>query len=178
MRTTAIVLALVACLAPCAPAAPYTIADARGRTVAFETVPSRIVIAGRGTLLLVDAVYLFRGAGDGVVGVAVTNQGLGDVLPVLDPSHDRKVRFPNDAEAEQIAGAKPDLVILKTYSKQRVGDALGRAGIPVLYLDLETPESFYADVRTLGVLFQTPGRAAARLNCTQSRLAAGKAAVS
>ena len=68
-------------------AAPYTVTDALGRTVSFDTVPSRIVIAGRGTLLLADAVYLFPGVRDRVVGAAVTNQGLGDVLPVLDPSH-------------------------------------------------------------------------------------------
>jgi len=178
MRTTAIVLALAACLAPCAPAAPYTVTDALGRTIVFETVPSRIVIAGRGTLLLVDAVYFFRGAGDRVVGVAVTNQGLGDVLPVLDPSHARKVRFPNDAGAEQIAGARPDLVILKTYSKQRVGDVLERAGIPVLYLDLESPESFSTDVRTLGELFRQPERAAAVVHWYESRVAAINAAVS
>ncbi|MCX7030899.1 MAG: hypothetical protein NTU62_12390, partial [Spirochaetes bacterium] len=97
MRTLAAVLVLAACLAPCAPAAPYSVTDALGRTVAFDAVPSRIVIAGRGTLLLVDAVYLFTGIPDRVVGVAVTDQGLGDVLPLLDPSHAPKVRFPNDA---------------------------------------------------------------------------------
>jgi iron complex transport system substrate-binding protein len=177
MRTTIIVLALVVCLAPCVPAAPYAVTDALSRTVVFETVPSRVVIAGRGTLRLVDAVYFFNGVSDRVVGVAVTNQGLGDVLPVLDPSHDRKVRFPNDAGAEQIAGAKPDLVILKTYSKQRVGDALERAGIPVLYLDLETPESFFADVRTLGELFRQPGRAASIVRWYESRVAAITTAV-
>jgi iron complex transport system substrate-binding protein len=178
MRTTAIVLVLFACFVLNAQAAPYTVTDALGRTVTFETVPSRIVIAGRGTLLLADAVYLFPGAADRVVGAAVTNQGLGDVLPVLDPSHDRKVRFPNDAGVEQIAAAKPDLVILKTYSKQKVGDALERAGIPVLYLDLETPESFYADVRTLGELFRQPARAAAVIRWYEVRVAAVKAAVS
>jgi iron complex transport system substrate-binding protein len=177
MRTTAVVLAIVAWLAPCAPAAPYTVTDALGRAVAFDAVPSRIVAAGRGTLLLIDAVYLFAGARDRVVGAAVTNQGLGDVLPVLDPSHASKERFPNDAGAEQVAGAKPDLVILKTYSKQKVGDALERAGIPVLYLDLETPESFYADVRTLGELFRQPERAASIVRWYETRVAAVNAAV-
>jgi iron complex transport system substrate-binding protein len=164
-------------LAPCLPAAPYTLSDALGRTVSFEAVPSRVVIAGRGTLLLADAVYLFPGAGERVVGAAVTDQGLGDVLPVLDPSYGRKVRFPNNAGAEQIAGAKPDLVILKTYSKQAVGDTLERAGIPVLYLDLETPESFFRDVRTLGQLFQQPERAVAVVRWYASRVEAVTAAV-
>lgn len=177
MRTTIAVLALVICLVGSASAAPYTVTDALGRQVAFETVPSRIVIAGRGTLLLADAVYLFGGASTRVVGVAVTDQGLGDVLPVIDPAHARKARFPNNAGVEQLAGAKPDLVILKTYSKQQVGDALERAGIPVLYLDLETPESFYADVRTLGTLFRQPERAATVVAWYESRVAAISAAV-
>jgi iron complex transport system substrate-binding protein len=179
MRTkaAAIALVLVMGLAARASGAPYTVTDTLGRTVAFDAVPSRIVIAGRGTLILVDAVYLFTGVGDRVVGVAVTNQGLGDVLPVLDPSHARKVRFPNDAGAEQIAGARPDLVILKTYSKQRVGDALERIGIPVLYLDLETPESFSKDVRALGELFRQPERAASIVRWYESRVAAVAAAL-
>jgi iron complex transport system substrate-binding protein len=171
-RAAAIALALVLGLAVSLSGAPFTVSDALGRAVSFDAVPSRIVIAGRGTLLLVDAVYLFPGVRDRVVGVAVTDQGLGDVLPVLDPSYARKVRFPNDAGAEQIAGARPDLVILKTYSKQRVGDALERVGIPVLYLDLETPASFSADVRTLGELFRQPERAASVVRWYESRVAA------
>ena len=177
MKTTLAVLALAACLAGPASAAPYTVVDALGREVAFDAVPSRIVIAGRGTLLLADAVYLFGGVNDRIVGVAVTNQGLGDVLPVIDRAYERKVRFPNNAGVEQLAGAKPDLVILKTYSRQQVGDALERAGIPVLYLDLETPESFYADVRTLGTLFRQPERAASVISWYESRVAAISAAV-
>lgn len=172
MRTIAVVLTLAACLAPCLPAAPYVVADALGRTVAFSEVPSRIVIAGRGTLLLADAVYLFPGVGGRVVGAAVTDQGLGDVLPLLEPASAGKIRFPNNAGAEQIAGAKPDLVILKTYSKQGAGDALERAGIPVLYLDLESPESFFRDVRTLGQLFRQPERAEAVVGWYESRVAA------
>jgi iron complex transport system substrate-binding protein len=177
MRTTFAVLTLAACLASPALAGPYTVTDALGRAVTLDAVPSRIVIAGRGTLLLADAVYLFAGAGDHVAGVAVTDQGLGDVLPVIDPAYARKVRFPNDAGVEQLATAKPDLVILKTYSKQKVGDALERAGIPVLYLDLETPEAFYADVRTLGALFRQPERAASIVTWYESRVAAIAAAV-
>jgi len=170
MRTLATALALALGLASPAGGAPYAVTDALGRTVAFDEVPSRIVVAGRGTLLLVDAVYLFPGVGERVVGVAVTDQGLGDVLPLLDPSYAAKVRFPNNAGAEQIAGARPDLVIMKTYSKQSVGDALERAGIPVLYLDLETPQSFFADVRTLGVLFRQSERAATIVRWYESRV--------
>jgi iron complex transport system substrate-binding protein len=178
MRTLALLLALAAGLAPAVSAAPYSVTDALGRTVAFAETPSRVVIAGRGTLILADAVYLFPGVGERVVGAAVTDQGLGDVLPLLDPAYARKVRFPNNAGAEQIAGAMPDLVILKTYSKQGVGDALERAGIPVLYLDLESPESFYRDVRTLGLAFRQPDRADEVVRWYQSRVETIAAAAS
>jgi iron complex transport system substrate-binding protein len=107
----------------------------------------------------------------------VTDQGLGDVLTLLDPSHPARVRFPNNAGAEQIAAAKPDLVVLKTYSKQSVGDALERAGIAVLYLDLESPETFAADVRTLGDVLRQPERASAINRWYQSRVAAVVAAM-
>jgi iron complex transport system substrate-binding protein len=172
MKKLAVVFSLFALLAPFASAAPYTVTDALGRTVAFDAVPSRIVLAGRGTLLLADALYGFPGAADRVVGVAVTNQGLGDVLPVLDPSHAAKVRFPNNAGAEQIASAKPDLVILKTYSKQGVGDALERAGIAVFYLDLESPDAFFADLRRLGDVLRQTERAATIVRWYRSRMAA------
>jgi iron complex transport system substrate-binding protein len=177
MRTLVAALALAAWLTPCLPGAPHAVTDALGRTVAFEGAPSRVVIAGRGTLLLVDAVYLFPGVGPRVVGAAVTDQGLGDVLPVLDPSYGSKARFPNNAGAEQIASARPDLVILKTYSKQGVGDALERAGIRVLYLDLESPESFARDVKTLGQVFQQPERAEAVVQWYTSRVEAVAAAL-
>ena len=177
MRILAAALALAAFLSPPLPAAPHVVTDALGRTVAFDAVPSRIVATGRGTILLVDAIYLFPGAGARVLGTGVTDQGLGDVLSVLDPSCAGKRRFANDAGPEQIASVRPDLVILKTYAKQQVGDALERAGITVLYLDLESPEAFYADVRTLGALFGQPGRAEAIVRWYKTRAASVTAKV-
>jgi iron complex transport system substrate-binding protein len=155
----------------CAAALPaYIVTDTLGRTLTFQKIPERIVLAGRATLLLVDAVYLFPGAGNRVVGVGATDQGLGDFFSFLDPGAAGKSRFANNAGPEQLAGLHPDLVILKSYMKERLGDLLEKIGIPVLYLDLETPETFYADVWTLGVLFQQPARARIILDWYRSRV--------
>jgi iron complex transport system substrate-binding protein len=137
----------------------WRVTDCLGRTLAFERMPERILLAGRATLLIVDAVYMFPDARDRVAGVGVTNQGLGDFFPVLDRKAAEKARFENSAGPEQLAGLHPDLVILKSYMKERLGDSLESIGIPVLYVDLESPAAFAADVRMLGDLFQDPARA-------------------
>jgi iron complex transport system substrate-binding protein len=151
-------------------AAPYAVTDTLGRSLTFQKIPDRIVLAGRATLLLVDAVYLFPGASRRVVGVGVTDQGLGDFFPFLDPAFAAKTRFPNNVGPEPLAAARPDLVILKSYMKERLGDALEKIGIPVLYLDLESPGKFYEDVATLGSLFQQPDRARLLIDWYRTRV--------
>jgi len=159
-------------------AAPYTVTDTLGRTLTLAKVPERIVLAGRATLLLVDAVYLFPGVSSRIVAVGATDQGLGDFLPFLDPGAAGKTRFPNTAGPEQIASVRPDLVILKSYMKDRLGDLLEKVGIPVFYLDLESAEKFYADVQSLGILLQQPERAAFIRDWYRSRVEAVERAVS
>jgi iron complex transport system substrate-binding protein len=176
-RRFPLVLAVLVLVAAACGAAPYSVTDTLGRTLMLEKVPERIVLAGRATLLLVDAVYMFPGAAGRVVGAGATDQGLGDFFPFLDPGALEKTRFAKNVGPEQVAAARPDLVILKSYMKSTLGNALEKLGIPVIYLDLETPEKFYADVQTLGALFQQPERAAFILRWYQSRVAAVSRAV-
>ena len=176
LRTAALVAVLFAA-ALGAGAASWTVTDTLGRSIRLGQVPQRIVLAGRATLLLVDAVYLFPGASRRVVAVGATDQGLGDFFPILDPGAAGKVRLANAAGPEQVAAAHPDLVILKSFMKEKLGDPLEAVGIPVLYLDLETPATFYADLKTLGDLFQQPERAAAVVQWYRSRVDAVTKAV-
>lgn len=162
MKNTVAMLLLCLAALPVAaqPASgPYKVTDVLDRTVSFDGIPERIVVGGKAALLLVDAVYLFPGAGSRVAGVGLTDQGIGDVFPLLDANASGKARFPNDAGPEQIASIRPDLVVLKSYMKSKLGDALERLGIAVLYLDLETPAAFARDIRCLGALFRDPDRA-------------------
>jgi iron complex transport system substrate-binding protein len=161
-----IVLALGASRVACA---THTVTDTLGRVLTFEAVPQRIVLAGRGSLLLVDATYLFPGVGSRVVAVGGTNQGRGDFYPFLDPSYRDKIRFTNSVGPEAIAAVQPDLVILKSYLKGQLGDALESLGIPVLYLDLESPNTFYSDILALGALLEQPERAEFVVNWYRTR---------
>ncbi len=166
----AVLLGLVPTCQPLA--APYEAVDTLGRSLSFEGVPQRVLVVGRATLLLLDAVYLFPGARSRVIGIGETDQGLGDSLPLLEPGFRAKARFANSVGPEELAAARPDLVILKTSMKSKLGDTLERVGIPVFYLDLESPESFRRDIRSLGELFQDPGRAIEVERWYDERLAA------
>lgn len=157
------------------PAAPvtagaYRVTDALGRTITFQKVPERIVLAGRAVVFTVNAAFLFPGASERIVGIGSTDQGLGDFYPFMDPHAGQKKRFDNSAGPEQLAGIRPDLVILKSFMKEKLGDALESIGIPVLYVDLETPAAFASDIRMLGDLFQDPARAAFVNGYYQARL--------
>jgi len=155
-----------------APAGSYRVTDCLGRTLAFPRIPGRIVLAGRATLLILDAVYLFADARSRVVGVGDTDQGLGDFFPFLDGQAGTKARFDNSAGPEQLAGLHPELFILKSFMRERLGNSLEALGIPVLYVDLESPEAFAADIRMLGDLFRDPSRAAFVNGFYDSRVAA------
>ena len=138
-----------------------TTTDALGRTVALSAPPERIVLAGRGVIMLVDALYLFPGVAARIVAVGLTDQGLGDFFPVVDANADAKVDLGRSAGAEEIAAQHPDLVVLKTYMRESAGLAIEAIGIPVLYLDLETPEQFARDLRSLGDILGNSERAEA-----------------
>jgi iron complex transport system substrate-binding protein len=141
------------------PPATITVEDSFGRTLELPSVPDRIVLAGRATIMLVDALYLFPEVSERVVAVGETNQGLGDFFPVVDGSPGEKVRLGRSAGPEEILARNPDLVILKSQMRDALGGALETAGAKVLYLDLETPEQYNEDIRTLGKVLDQRDRA-------------------
>ena len=156
-------LLLTAC-SPRAPSvsstpSPITIIDSTGRTVTLQAPPQRIVIAGRAVALIADAAYLFPDALQRIVAVSGTNQGSGDFLELVDPMFAQRIAFDTNAGPEQVAAARPDLVLMKTYMAETLGRPLETLGIPVVYLDLETPEQYQRDLRILGQVFQDEARA-------------------
>lgn len=136
-----------------------TVSDALGRTVTVPDDPSRIVLAGRAVALLANALYLFPDVSERVVAVGKTNQGLGDFFPVLDDNAADKSRLGQSAGAEEVLAREPDLVILKNYMRDSLGEAIETAGVPVVYLELETPEQYNRDVRIIGQILGQPERA-------------------
>ncbi|MBN2001884.1 MAG: ABC transporter substrate-binding protein [Anaerolineae bacterium] len=137
----------------------FTVTDALGRAVQFDAPPQQIIIAGKATFMIINAAYLFPEARERMAALSDASQYAGSFVTLLDPEAEAKTRFKTDASAEEIAAAKPDLVLLKSYMKDSLGDPLGQLGIPVVYLDLETPEQYERDLATLGQIFANPERA-------------------
>jgi iron complex transport system substrate-binding protein len=145
--------------APAAAASSYTVTDALGRTLTFKEIPSRIVITGKALFMLADAVFMFPDASSRVIAMGSPNQNTGNFLKDFDSTYASKTILASDAGADQIAALKPDLVILKSYLADTTGKPIEALGVPVLYLDFETPDQYTRDIDILGQLFQNPDRA-------------------
>jgi iron complex transport system substrate-binding protein len=141
-------------------AAPIMITDALGRTVTFEKSPERIALAGKALFMTADAIYAFPEAGSRIVAMGSTSQSNGDFVSMIDENAAAKITLTGDnVGAEQIAASNPDCVILKSSLKDSLGDPLEQLGIPVVYVDFETPEQYARDFTNLGILFQNEARA-------------------
>ncbi len=138
--------------------ATRTVTDALGREVEIPEHPQRIVTAGRAVLMIANALYLFPGVEDRIVGIGRIDQGKGNFLAAIDPDYDRKASFERNVGAEQVVGVNPDLVILKSELRRGLGEELERLGIAVVYVDFETPEQYQRDLRLLGRVLGQPER--------------------
>jgi iron complex transport system substrate-binding protein len=137
---------------------PITIIDALGRTVTLEKLPSRIVIAGKGTVMIADALYLFPQASERVAAISLPFQGA-DFLSIVDPKYEEKIILDGQTGPEQVAAANPDVVLIKSYQAETLGYAIEALGIPVVTVDLETPDEYFTELQSLGALFGDQPRA-------------------
>ena len=134
----------------------FTVIDDLERATIFQTLPMRIVVAGKATSLLLDAIYMFPEAKERVVAYELRLQNKDNFMTVVEPNSEEKALLNKDSGVEQIAPMRPDLVILKTYMREKLGKPLEELGIPVVYLDLETPEVYISDIGILGRIFGNP----------------------
>ncbi|MGB9890438.1 MAG: ABC transporter substrate-binding protein, partial [Anaerolineae bacterium] len=128
-----------------------------------------IVVAGKATIMIVDALYLFPEGPQRLAAVGATGQG-GDFLPIVDPNAAAKQTLGAEAGPEQIAAAQPDLVILKSYLREKLGAPIEALGIPVFYVSLETPEQYFTELRALGHLLGNDARAEEVISFYQERV--------
>ncbi len=144
---------------PAASAAAIKVTDALGREVALPQAPQHIVIVGKAFFMVVDAAYLFPEANQRLAALGSGSQSGKNFLSVVDANYAAKATLDSNVGAEQIAPLKPDLVILKSSNADKLGKPLEQLGIPVMYVDLETPEQYTRDITLLGQIFGTPDRA-------------------
>jgi iron complex transport system substrate-binding protein len=149
----------------------FIVTDALDREVKFSVAPRRIVLAGRGSTLIIDALYLFPEAKERLVTIGKGSQGPENFVKLIDPQVDSKPMLPPDVSPEQLLSLKPDVVILKSYNAENLGTPLENLGIAVVYVDFETPDQYFRDITTLGKLFQNESRAEEVIAYYQERLA-------
>jgi len=169
MKRTLIVLLLSAVLlAACGQAAPtqsqtqdqpVVLVDALNREVKLERLPRRIVVTGKASLMILDALYMFPEAKERVVAFEAVSQGNLNFIELLDPGYAEKAFLKRDAGVEQFVAAEPDLVILKSSQAEKYGAPIEALNIPVVYVDFETPEQYYRDLELIGRIFGNPDRA-------------------
>jgi iron complex transport system substrate-binding protein len=150
---------------------PIEITDSTGHTAVIDGVPERIAIAGKATIMVQDAIYLFPEALEKVIALENRNQSAFSFLPVVDPGLEEKEIFEKNVGPEQIAAVNPDLVLMKSFMAESLGEPLEQLDLPVLYLDLETPDAFYEDLNTLGMVFGNQARADMLISYYQDRVA-------
>lgn len=153
------------------PAAGSMITDALGRELKLETLPQRIVVAGRGTYMVTGALFTFPEARARVA--AYEGGRFNDpttFLPFVDPGFDQKIALERNAGPEQIAPVTPDAIVLKTTAVDELGASLETLGIPIVYVEMESVEQYFNDITTLGQLFGNAERAQAIIDFFQARL--------
>ncbi len=69
---------------------PLTVTDTTGHAVTLEKMPEKIVIAGKATLMVQDAIFMFEEAQTRVVGIENRGQSVFTFLPYVDPTLDDK----------------------------------------------------------------------------------------
>ena len=148
--------------------AGFSVVDALGREVFFDRAPERMILTGKAWFLLVDALYAFPEADERLVAMGMTNQGTMDFFPLVDGNFEGKALLSHEVNAEEMAAQQPDVVFMKSYLAESDGKPLEELGIPVVYLDLETPEQYQRDLATIGQIFQNEARAEEVLNYFQA----------
>ena len=132
--------------------------DATGQNLVFPAPPERVTVAGKASQMIIHALYLFPEAVERVIAMEQRMQRNLSMLPLIDPNFDSKDQFERDAAAEQIAPVQPDVVLMKTYMADKLGAPLEQIGIPVAYMDLESPDQFFRDIEAIGAMFDNPER--------------------
>ncbi|NPV86039.1 MAG: ABC transporter substrate-binding protein [Anaerolineae bacterium] len=147
-----------------------TVVDALGREVQFAVPPQRVALAGKGSVLIFDALYLFPEAKTRLVTLGQGAQGKENFIAVIDPDHASKPILPPDVSPEQLLALKPDVVVLKSYLSETVGKPLESVGTAVVYVDFETPDQYWRDIRNIGQLFNNTARAEEIVSYFQARI--------
>ena len=154
-----------------------TIEDSAGNVVELDSLPQRVAVVGKAKAYTLSTTYVFEEASERVAALEMGGMMVAEFLSLIDPKYEEKIKLELDAGAEQIAPVNPDIVITKNYVVKSLKESLDPLGIPVVGLNMETPEVFYKDIEMLGQLFGNPERAAEVNAYLKEKVAAVKTAM-
>ncbi len=139
--------------------ASFEVTDSLNRSVSLNRFPERIIQTGSSAFIITNTLYLFEEASDRVVGTSGTDQGMGFFVGDIDSGFDEKTIYSRNVGVEEILSVSPELVILKDFLAGKMEQELEGLGIPALFMNLETPDSFYSEIEILGRVFGNKTRA-------------------
>ena len=95
---------------------PIEITDATGHTETLDGIPDRIAIAGKATIMVQDAIFMFADAREKVIALENRSQSAFSFLPLIDPGLEEKEIFEKKgrqanrlpvAKSKKLNGLKP-----------------------------------------------------------------------
>lgn len=132
-----------------------TLTDILGRDVEVNAPAASVVIAGKKTGTISELPFMFeRGRAVTITGRGGQDKGqFQSLLNIETPEL-------SDGSIEAVAALRPDVIFLKSYTREDAGIAFEETGIPVVYLSLESPADYLVDVANVGKVFGEEERAA------------------
>lgn len=137
-----------------------SLVDGAGRTIVIKSPPQRIVVVGPAYFICLHMLYMFPEIKRLLVGYEKRGRSKERFLPLIDPDYSTKTMLAVNPGSEQIAALNPDLVVTKGSVAGHLSRSLAVLNIPVLYLDIETPERFLKNIEILGKVLGNEKRSA------------------
>ncbi len=122
------------------------------------TEPPRIICWGRGNTLVLNMLYMFPEAPDTLIAMGSTSQAGGSFQQLVDPEFKTKAVLDMEIQPETAASYKPTAIVLKSYMRS-AAESLNKLGIPLIFINMESPEQYDDELQLLGNLFGNPLRA-------------------
>lgn len=135
-----------------------TITDALGRDVQVNLPIEKVIVAGKANGLVLSVAYMFPSAAD-LLSNLDSSLFKSPLFRQVDPDIDSKSILEDRLNIEEIVAQEPDVVVLKSSMKSKVGDPLENVGMTVVYVDFEELESYQRDIHVLGKIFGDEERA-------------------
>jgi iron complex transport system substrate-binding protein len=134
---------------------PATVIDCLGRKVLLEKMPQRIVITGRAGFMITNASLFFASAPEKLLTYSKNFQfrNSDGFYRLIDPFFAKRTFSDHTIGIEELAAMKPDLIMARDIERANLERGLEQLEIPIVFFNLENPESYYSDLENLGLIY-------------------------